>query len=81
MTNADSAPLLTVGDIARALAVPAHRVKYALDLEPPIRAVMRAGIIRLYEAGTLELVRRRLEQSPQHWRMVRRQPPNGGTSG
>ena len=45
--------LLTVGDIARAIGVPKHRVAYAID-ESQIEPAQRAGIIWLF----------RLEQCP-----------------
>jgi hypothetical protein len=41
--------LVTVGDIARRLGVPMHRVQYVI-LARGIKAAGRAGVLRLFDA-------------------------------
>lgn len=47
---------LTVGEIARRLAVPLHRVEYVLRTRGQIHPVGRAGNIRVYDEGVLQFI-------------------------
>lgn len=56
-----TAQLRTSGDIARELGSKVSRVRYILDTREHIRPIARAGIVRLYDETTVELVKRELE--------------------
>lgn len=49
--------LHTVGDVARLLNLPIHRVEYILRSRPQIQPVGRVGIARVYDESAVELVR------------------------
>ena len=48
--------MLTIGRIARRLQVPMHRVDYAIRTRR-IRPVARAGTLRVFAVGQLDLIR------------------------
>jgi hypothetical protein len=47
--------LVTVGDIARRLGVPTHRVQYVI-LARGIKPAGRAGVLRLFDAEAVERI-------------------------
>jgi hypothetical protein len=47
--------LVTVGDIARRLGVPTHRVQYVI-LRDGIKAAGRAGVLRLFDTEAVERI-------------------------
>lgn len=49
--------LLTPGRLAAELGEPLHRVLYVLATRPHLRPCARAGTLRLYGRGTVDLVR------------------------
>ncbi len=51
-----TAGLLTIGDIARVVGVPVHRVSYAVDTYG-IEPTQRAGILRLFDEEKVENIR------------------------
>ena len=54
--------LHTVGDVARILGTPIHRVEYILKTRPQIRPVGRVGIARVYDDAAVELLRAGLQE-------------------
>ncbi len=55
------AKLHTIGEIARRERVPLHRVSYAVD-SYRIEPTQRAGIIRLFDDGKVEVIRAALRR-------------------
>lgn len=53
--------LKTIGDIAKALGIPKHRVTYAVD-KAGVEPVARAGILRLFGDTEVARIQRALEQ-------------------
>ena len=49
--------LMTAGQISLALGESMHRVRYVLGSRPSIQPVRRVGLIRVYDASVVELVR------------------------
>ena len=49
-------PLMTLGEIAKKLHLPAHRVKYAIETYQ-IEPVCRIGIVRVWDEAGLEHIR------------------------
>lgn len=64
--------LLTVGEIARRLVVPIHRVTYILSTRK-IRPVAVAGTARLFDEAAMLRVRREL-RAMDSWRAAARLP-------
>jgi len=54
--------LLTVGEIARRLAVPLHRVEYVLRTRPQLRPLTRVANVRIYNEGVLQFVAGELQR-------------------
>ena len=54
--------LHTVGDVARLLGTPIHRVEYILKTRPQIRPIGRVGIARVYDDAAVELVRNAINE-------------------
>lgn len=57
----DSERLLTLGQIAKQLDVPTHRVKYAIDMAK-IEPLMRVGILRVWPSNVIDRVKTELER-------------------
>ena len=53
--------LFTIGDISARLDVPFYRVRYVISVRPEIQPVSRVGGYRVFNAATVELIRRELE--------------------
>lgn len=60
MPRPETVPLLTSGRIADAVGAPLHRVLHVLATRPYIQPVARAGILRLYRADAVAMVRHEL---------------------
>lgn len=54
--------LLTVGEIARRLQEPVHRVEYMLRTRDQLRPVGRAGNVRVFNEADLEFIRSELRR-------------------
>ena len=52
--------LATIGEVARALGVPQHRVEYVLRTRPHIRPRARAGRARCFDAAAIAQIRHEL---------------------
>ncbi len=61
MTKREERDLLTVGDIASRLGIPAARVDYALRTYR-IKETQRAGIIRLFDDDSVSQIERALRR-------------------
>ena len=58
----DVSSLMTLGELARKLGEPMHRVQHVVRTRSYIRPVGRAGILRLFSFDALEQVRAELVQ-------------------
>ena len=58
----DVSSLMTLGELARKLGEPTHRVQHVVRTRSHIRPVGRAGILRLISFDALEQVRTELAQ-------------------
>lgn len=65
--------LRTVGRMAAELGEPIHRITHILATRRHIRPSARAGVLRLYDAGAVELVKEELLTM----RLYRREVPFG----
>lgn len=57
-----SAPLIlnTIGEIARLLGVPIHRIRHVLATRPHIQAAARAGGLRVFDNDAVAQIRHEL---------------------
>ncbi len=58
----DVSTLLTVGQLARHLGEPVHRVHHVVRTRPHIQPIGRAGILRLFGPAALDQVKAELAQ-------------------
>lgn len=58
----DAKQLRTVGEIARELNTPPHRVAYAIDTYR-IEPTQRAGILRLFDSDKIAVIRSALRRT------------------
>lgn len=53
--------LVTVSEIAAAVEQPPARVAHVLRTRPTIKLIRRAGLVRLFDAAVIPIVRQELE--------------------
>ena len=60
VSTTDPPKLLTTGRLAEELGVPIHRIVYILRTRPHIQPRAMAGSLRLFERGTVAMLRHEL---------------------